>query len=248
MGVLFLYICLLKALVLFSYYAHCNYNIKIQKLTFESKTEECKKEVELFGENDMFLIKNNSNIYLQIQDNNTVISNLNVYGTIHTNDYLFSQKSQWKLYHIDTFDKKDNKWVPSDISTCGNSPDTFLGGPCKFGAIEAYTKITNIPKHDELKIKMRIHFFDTWDGDSLFLQVDDQIIWTESHKSNDTTSTLLGIDVCGKNTPDRLSVPIDAEFEHSADSMSILLGSTLKKTTDSCVTSWGIDDLIIYYK
>ncbi|ETB57794.1 hypothetical protein YYC_04609 [Plasmodium yoelii 17X] len=248
MTVLFFYACLLKAIVLFACYVHCNYNIKIRKLIFESKTEQCKKEIELFGEKDMFIIKDSSNTYLQIQDNNTIISNLNVYGTIHTNDFLFYQTNQWKLYHIDTFDKKDNKWIPSDVSTCGNSPDTFLGGPCKFGPIEAYTKITNIPKHTKLKIKMRIHFFDTWDGDSLFLQVDDKIIWTESHKSNDTTSTNLGIDVCGENAPDRLSVSVDSEFEHSADSMNILLGNTLKKTTNSCITSWGIDDFIIYYK
>ncbi|EWC88077.1 hypothetical protein PFNF54_03127, partial [Plasmodium falciparum NF54] len=48
----------------------------------------------------------------------------------------------------------------------------------KFAATEAYNKIKNLPKHKELKIKLRIHFFDLWEDDSLFLQVDNKTIWT----------------------------------------------------------------------
>ncbi|EWC75930.1 hypothetical protein C923_03379 [Plasmodium falciparum UGT5.1] len=38
------------------------------------------------------------------------------------------------------------------------------------------------------------------------------------------------------------------EFLHTSDTLNILVGSTLKKNTNPCETSWGIDDLIIYYK
>ncbi|SBS90900.1 conserved Plasmodium protein, unknown function [Plasmodium ovale curtisi] len=248
---------------------YAEYNIKTKKLTFEAKTEKCERSIDFFGEKNSFTIRSKDSIYMQLQDDRSVISNLNFYGTIHTNDFLFLQKRQWILLHINTFDKKENSWTPSDISTCGNSPDTFLGGPCKFGSTEAYTKIVNLPKHSTLKIKLRVHFFDMWNDDSLFLQVDNKTVWTVPYD-------LLygGINVCGMATPDKLSVRKDKikrkkeyplkihlfvvmTLKHLkfvffntnwTDEINILMGSTLKKTTDACATSWGVDDLVIYYQ
>ncbi|VWU51888.1 conserved protein, unknown function [Hepatocystis sp. ex Piliocolobus tephrosceles] len=224
------------------------YNIKTQKLTFESNTEKCKISYDLFGLKNNFIIRNKDNVYMDIKDNQTIINNLKIYGTIHTNEYLYRQTKQWTMFHLDTFDLKTKMWTPSEISTCGDSTDTFLGGPCKLGANEAYTKITNLPKHNELKINLRIHFFDKWNNDSLYLQVDNKTIWAESYKSCFTEDCLHGIDICGKSTPDRLSYPINIEITHSSDNVNILIGSTLKKDTDACETSWGLDDFIIYYK
>ncbi|KNG75067.1 hypothetical protein PFMG_01262 [Plasmodium falciparum IGH-CR14] len=201
--------------------SYANYNIKTIKLIFESRDKESSKVISLYGEKDSFVCRSENNEYIRIQDDKTIINNLNIYGIIHTNDLLYFEKEQWKLYYMETFD---------EYSTCGNSPDTFLGGPCKFAATEAYNKIKNLPKHKELKIKLRIHFFDLWEDDSLFLQVDNKTIWTHSHRS------------CVSK------LPVDMEFLHTSDTLNILVGSTLKKNTNPCETSWGIDDLIIYYK
>ncbi|CRG96237.1 conserved Plasmodium protein, unknown function [Plasmodium gallinaceum] len=238
----------LEILLFFTNYVYSNYNIKTNKLIFEDKTEQCKKSIYLYGEKESFIIASKDNVYLEIQDNKTIINSLNIYGKLHTNDFLFFENKQWKLFHLNTFDVNDNSWIPSEISTCRNSPDSFLGGPCKFGATEAYTKINNLPYHKKLNIKLRVHFFDKWDNDSLFLQVDNKTMWTQSHELCPEGNCLLGIDVCGQNHPDRLSVPIDIQFQHSSDTLNILIGSTLKKTTDPCLTSWGVDDFMIYYK
>ncbi|CRH00057.1 conserved Plasmodium protein, unknown function [Plasmodium relictum] len=238
----------LEILLIFVNYINANYNIKTKKLIFESKSKQCKKSIYFYCEKESFFISSKDNVYVEIQDDKTIINSLNIYGKLHTNDLLFFENKQWKLFHLNTFDINDNSWKPSEFSTCHNSPDTFLGGPCKFGATEAYTQISNLPKHNVLNIKLRVHFFDKWDNDSLFLQVDNKTIWTQSHESCPEEKCLSGIDVCGQNHPDRLSVPVDVQFQHSSDTLTILIGSTLKKATDSCVTSWGIDDFIIYYK
>ncbi|GAW80957.1 hypothetical protein, conserved [Plasmodium gonderi] len=231
-------------------FVKADYDIKTKKLMFLSETAQCKREISFYEKNNSFFIGNNDNIYLEARNKKTTINSLNVYGTVHTNEYsAFQKEKQWTLYHLDTFDKKENSWTPSDISACGNSPDTFLGGPCIFGAVEAYTTIKDIPKHNELKIKLRVHFFDAWEGNSLFLQADKKILWTEAYNSIHTEKGIGdGINLCGKETSDRLSVPVDVEFQHSSDTVSILIGSTLKKKNDACITSWGIDDLFVYYK
>ncbi|ANQ08343.1 Uncharacterized protein PCOAH_00025070 [Plasmodium coatneyi] len=249
---------LLPVLLLLSGHVKANYGIKTNKLTFLSQSEQCKKEINFYEEGNSFFIRNKDNTYLEVQEKVTAAGSLNVFGTVHTNEYRAFEQKQWTLHHLDTFDRKENAWIPSDISTCGNSPDTFLGGPCIFGAVEAYTTVRDIPKHNALKVKLRVHFFDAWEGDSLFLQADRKTIWAESHKSNPAEKGVGdGINLCGKETPDRLSVsansetitvPVDVEFEHSSDTVSILIGSTLKKTNDACTTSWGIDDLHVYYK
>ncbi|CAG9476778.1 conserved Plasmodium protein, unknown function [Plasmodium vivax] len=240
---------LLPLLLLLSGHGTADYGIKTNKLTFLSQSEHCKKEISLYEEGNSFFIRNKENTYLEVQEKVTAAGSLNVFGTVHTNEYRAFEQSQWALHHLDTFDRKGSAWTPSDISTCGNSPDTFLGGPCIFGALEANTTVRDIPKHSALKIKLRVHFFDAWEGDSLFLQADRKTVWAESYKSNPVEKGPgEGINLCGKETPDRLSVPVDVEFEHSSDTVSILIGSTLKKTNDACTTSWGVDDLHVYYK
>ncbi|SBT71291.1 conserved Plasmodium protein, unknown function [Plasmodium malariae] len=179
---------ILAVIDLLAYFTFADYNIKTNKLTFESKTNECKRAIYMFAGKDSFTIRSKDNVYLEAHDNKTVISSLNVYGNVHTNEFLFFQTNQWKLYYINTFDRKDNSWSPSDISTC------------------------------------------------------------ESHQSCSSESCSSGINLCGKDTPDRLSVPIGVELEHTSDTVNILIGNTLKKKTDACTTSWGIDDFVVYYK
>ncbi|KJP87630.1 hypothetical protein AK88_02658 [Plasmodium fragile] len=242
-------VILLPMLLLLSGHVKGDYEIKTKKLTFLSKWELCKKEINFYEEGNSFFIRNKDNTYLEVQEKVTTVGSLNVFGTVHTNEYSAFEHKQWTLHHLDTFDRKESAWSPSDISTCGNSPDTFLGGPCIFGALEAYTTVRDIPRHSALKIKLRVHFFDAWKGDSLFLQTDGKTVWAESYKSNHVEKGVGdGINLCGEETPDRLSVPVDVEFEHSSETVRILIGSTLKKTNDACTTSWGVDDLHVYYK
>ncbi|GAB66464.1 hypothetical protein PCYB_092500 [Plasmodium cynomolgi strain B] len=206
---------LLPVLLLLSGQVKADYGIKTNKLTFLSQSEQCKKEISIYEEGNSFFIRNKDNTYLEVQEKVTVAGSLDVFGTVHTNEYRAFGQKQWTLHHLDTFDRKESAWIPSDISTCGNSPDTFLGGPwygnkrveeslfeanvqngaekgtqrsqiklpcyAIFGAVEAYTTVRDIPKHSALKIKLRVHFFDAWKGDSLFLQADRKTVWAEQN-------------------------------------------------------------------
>lgn len=55
-----------------------------------------------------------------------------------------------------------------------------------------------------------------------------------------------GIDVCGQQYPDRISVSLDVTFAHTEDSLMISFSSTLNKDTDPCEISWGVDDVALY--
>ena len=57
----------------------------------------------------------------------------------------------------------------------------------------------------------RVHFFDEWAGESLFLKADGQTRWTRAHtwcsRVFSSTCTKYGLDTCGRDIPDKLSVP-----------------------------------------
>ncbi|ETW15508.1 hypothetical protein PFFVO_05802 [Plasmodium falciparum Vietnam Oak-Knoll (FVO)] len=93
--------------------SYANYNIKTIKLIFESRDKESSKVISLYGEKDSFVCRSENNEYIRIQDDKTIINNLNIYGIIHTNDLLYFEKEQWKLYYMETFDVKNESWTPS---------------------------------------------------------------------------------------------------------------------------------------
>lgn len=61
-------------------------------------------------------------------------------------------------------------------------------------------------------IKFNFHFIDDWNGETAFAKIDSNIFWTESYnwceKIMPWHCKKYGIDVCGKETPDRMSHPV----------------------------------------
>lgn len=50
-----------------------------------------------------------------------------------------------------------------------------------------------------------------------------------------------GINICGKDTPDRYSYPVSFSFFNEGNSFTLGIGSNLTKSP--CDASWGIDDV-----
>lgn len=156
---------------------------------------------------------------------------------------------QWALWNLDTFDTPDTgMWSPNDRGFCGNPGDHFLGGHCRFGATVTKRRYT-LPPHTRVRVRARVHFIDKWGGEAVSLLVHGRPVWSQTH---DWCPCFLkwmcekyGVDTCGRDTPDRLSVKAEAAFQHSGDTLDISFNSSIPAGTDPCYQSWGVDDVSI---
>ncbi|EPR61882.1 hypothetical protein TGRUB_234507 [Toxoplasma gondii RUB] len=179
----------------------------------------------------------------------TVNNAVTLNGPITSNGH-----SDWWLWSLNTFDSfpLEGFWTPQEFSTCGTNADHFLGGPCKFAANRATGTYLNVPRHSEVKIKARVHFFDEWTGQNLYMKLGNTIVWTASHNwcpkgfAQDCASR--GVDACGHSYPDTLSKSLEVAVPHSAPFLAITFGSTFDDGANPCTASWGVDDVAIYLR
>ncbi|CEM16674.1 unnamed protein product [Vitrella brassicaformis CCMP3155] len=71
-----------------------------------------------------------------------------------------------------------NQWDRADRSTCGYSTDVFLGKLVRGSVSRLYKKL---PPHRHVKVTARIHYFDRWTGESVYLKAGNKIVWARSH-------------------------------------------------------------------
>jgi len=75
--------------------------------------------------------------------------------------------------HDDFEGKKSLKgWSRKELSSCNEGGNSFLGGHCKLSHQEV-SKTYNLPEHKHLKITASVHMFDNWDGESIYMKVND---------------------------------------------------------------------------
>merc|ERR1719167_2140676 len=127
--------------------------------------------------------------------------------------------------------------------------DTFLGGHCEFAASRTMRRYRKLPPHSRVRIRARVHFFDEWHGENIEMQVDGKAVWAETHSWCPGFLTWkclkFGVNVCGQEKPDRLSVKAEATLQHSAYFLDVAFTSNLASGADACHASWGIDDVSI---
>eukprot|EP00441_Pelagodinium_beii_P047926 CAMPEP_0197625764 /NCGR_PEP_ID=MMETSP1338-20131121/5035_1 /TAXON_ID=43686 ORGANISM="Pelagodinium beii, Strain RCC1491" /NCGR_SAMPLE_ID=MMETSP1338 /ASSEMBLY_ACC=CAM_ASM_000754 /LENGTH=243 /DNA_ID=CAMNT_0043196247 /DNA_START=102 /DNA_END=829 /DNA_ORIENTATION=+ len=146
---------------------------------------------------------------------------------------------QWALWHLDSFDSgEDGNWSSNERSSCTVAGDSFLGGHCHFASTNASKRFSGLPQHEKVKVRARLHFIDEWEGESLFLEVDGRTVWSQSHSwcpgLFKWKCTKFGIDSCGRETPDRLSVKAEAILEHSAENLEVGFASSFLPGSDAC--------------
>lgn len=156
---------------------------------------------------------------------------------------------QWKLAVLEDFQGAITGWSDDSVNRCGTNPDLYLGGHCKYSAIEV-SKSWTLPEHHYIQIKLNVHWFDRWEGESVFLKVDGVVVWAESYVACSNLHAALcqykGIDACGDNFPDRLAHPVKYIGPHVSESVTLEIGSGLAR--DPCEVSWGFDDIEILIK
>jgi hypothetical protein len=177
---------------------------------------------------------------------------LRVNGTLKTNvtqDLILANVKQWKLVEIEDFQGSVKGWSQEYISSCGNSPDLYLGGYCKLSS-DAVSKSFSLPSHEYVNIRFNLHFFDKWEGETIQLKVDGTKSWTASHKTCDTilswTCSRYGVNACGDDSPDRLGFYGEYTRPHTSSTLDIEFTSTLERS--SCEVSWGLDNVEIYVR
>lgn len=160
--------------------------------------------------------------------------------------------------------------LPKDnaVSTCilkptsavaPESADFFLG---RFRDAQT-SKVFTLPAHSKVTIKARVHFFDAWVGESVYMAVADgkgstmHKVWSRGHRWCDKLLSTLcapkredggtSLNVCGDpRFPDTLSVPVQASVTHSAEQLTVTFGSTLSHEVSGEGPSWGVDDVRIW--
>ncbi len=149
------------------------------------------------------------NFYNPIEINTT---SLDIMLEYENSKITMDGEDQFIMINLDDFQGSSMDWSKEKLSTCGGN-NMFLGGYCNFGGEEVHKNYTNLPKHDTIRVTANFHFFDKWEGEEAYMYFDGVPVWADSYKWCDKVflwyCKKFGINVCGTELPDRLSVPID---------------------------------------
>jgi len=171
-------------------------------------------------------------------------------GEVMTESISVGGVPQWYLWDLDTFDTVGTgQWTLNSRSVCGAPNDLFLGGHCRLGAASTARRYELLPPHTRVRIRARVHYFDEWHGEDVAMQVDGATVWAQAHEWCPGFLTWMcikyGVDSCGGDTPDRLSVKVETILPHAASTLELAFTSSLPTGTDSCRVSWGVDDVSV---
>ncbi|CEM01850.1 unnamed protein product [Vitrella brassicaformis CCMP3155] len=222
----------------------------IVRMEFVSDASPSLAPLELLSENSELLFRREDQdvVVFNVSDvATTIAASVKVAGMLKIMDngeLMVHRNTPFSLFSLDTMDGV-NQWDRADRSTCG-STDVFLGKLAR-GSVSRLYK--NLPPHRHVKITARIHYFDRWTGESVYLKAGNNIVWARSHNWCPTMTTLtcreFGVNVCGASQPDRLSVLVDVTIPHCTPTLNLVFGSTLTES-NADIVSWGIDDVTVH--
>jgi len=114
------------------------------------------------------------------------------------------------------------------------------------GAFLAYGQggVVTSPKfligyHLGLVVSFKLAFIDSWEGESFQVTADNTVIYNASWNVNSSTIARS----CGSNTWNDAYTTVTVGFNHSADSVTFVLSSTLDESIDN--EAWGVCDFTI---
>jgi hypothetical protein len=124
-----------------------------------------------------------------ILDNDVDTGSLNIRAT----SFIVKDVKQWTLNSHDDFDNEKSLegWSDKRTNKC-NGKNTHLGGHCNFSYNEVSKIYKNLTIHTNVRVNAAYHMFDLWDGETGYMKIDDEIVWTKQGKHSDK-----GINICG---------------------------------------------------
>jgi hypothetical protein len=163
-------------------------------------------------------------------------------------DVVLGGVKQWRLVRHDSFDEAVEGWSLLETSSCLGSRDRHLGGHCKIAHGRVSKRFENLPPHSQVRVTGRYHFIDDWQGETAFLQLGDEFVWSDRAQR---AAPGQGLQMCGsaKYPETRMSLPVDVVQSHSASFLEVSFGSHgLDPAQDPCERSFGVDDVMVYVR
>jgi len=165
------------------------------------------------------------------------VNNLNING-----DIVVGGISQWRLVRSDIFSDNTIKtlWTYEKYLQC--SPSFSIITTTKNTPI-TYT-YENLPAHTQVQIQATVHFIDDWQGETAYLKIDDEYMWTKSnsHERSGNSLNLCGSPLFQENS---FSVSIDVAVWNKNTQLKIEFGTTL----DPSVTAYfGLSSINLYIR
>jgi len=125
-----------------------------------------------------------------ILTNDISADNLNV----RASSFIVQEVKQWSLREHDDFESEKSLegWSDKRTNKCNNGKNTFLGGHCNFSYNEVHKIYKNFPPHKAIRLNAAFHMFDSWDGETAYMKIDDEIVWTKQAQHSEK-----GMNICG---------------------------------------------------
>ena len=129
-----------------------------------------------------------------ILNNDVDTESLNVRAT----SFIVKDVKQWTLKEHDDFETKESLegWSDKRTNRC-KGKNTHLGGHCNFSFGEVSKIYKKLTAHTSLRVNAAFHMFDRWDGETGFMKVDGEIVWTKQGTHSDK-----GMNICGGDSND----------------------------------------------
>jgi len=124
-----------------------------------------------------------------VLNNEVDTDSLNVKAT----SFIVQDVKQWTLNSHDDFETKKSLegWSDKRTNRC-KGKNTHLGGHCNFSFNEVSKIYKNLTHHENLRVNAAYHMFDSWDGETGYMKIDDEIVWTKQGLHSDK-----GLNICG---------------------------------------------------
>ena len=130
------------------------------------------------------------------------------------------------------------------VTHCGDK-NYFLGGHCVASDREISKTVSLPMPHDQLHLSSVFHFLDLWKGESGYLKIDGDVVWTDTHRSVPMASEFVLPSSCAHSeyADTKMGSKIDLFIPHQASEVTISFGSSLASDRNPCHASWGVDDI-----
>ena len=130
-----------------------------------------------------------------VLNNDVTTDSINVRAT----SFIVQDVKQWTLNSHDDFESEKSLegWSDKRTNRCKGKNNTHLGGHCNFSFNEVSKIYRNLTEHNSLRVNAAFHMFDSWEGETGFMKIDDEIVWTKQGTHSDK-----GINICGGDSND----------------------------------------------
>lgn len=145
-------------------------------------------------------------------------------------DLLF----RFRTSHLDVFPSSTDvlDWKFTKPATSSSVP-TFLScnglnivqTPASGNALTKTYK--NLGSHQFIRIVATVHFVDDWQGETAYLKVNGQYVWTDAH---DQRASASQISICGRSQypESKFTSNVDVTLPHTTDELTIEFGSNME--------------------